>query len=160
VIGGETTEADALDNAETVGRELAQRGATLVCGGRGGIMEAACRGARKAGGHTIGIMPGRNSHETPPNEFVEFPIYTGLGFARNILVVLSGEAVIAIDGAYGTLSEIAYALIYDIPIVGLDTWDFAYHGHESERIARVSDPIQAAEMAIAMAKERRGATAK
>ena len=146
---------EALAAAEAVGRELARRGATLVCGGRGGVMEAACRGARSAGGHTIGILPGRSAMETPPNDYVEFPLFTGLGFARNIIVVLSGRAVIAISGAYGTLSEIAYALIHDIPVVGLDTWDFAYHGHESERIVRISDPVQAVDQAIALA-ERRG----
>ena len=159
VIGGEACPREALAVAEAVGRELGTRGATLVCGGGGGVMEAACRGARAAGGHTIGIMPGRNARETPPNSYVEFPIFTGLGFARNALVVLSGEAVIAIDGAYGTLSEIAYALIHDVPLVGLDTWDFAYHGHDAERVVRVSDPAQAVEAALAMAARRRaGAT--
>ena len=91
--------------AEEVGRELALRGATVVCGGRGGVMEAACRGARSAGGHTIGILPGRNAEETPPNEHVEFAVYTGIGYARNAVVVLSGEACIAIAGSYGTLSR-------------------------------------------------------
>jgi uncharacterized protein (TIGR00725 family) len=100
-------------------------------------------------------MPGRNAGETPPNAYVEFPIYTGMGYARNIMVVLSGEAVVAIAGAYGTLSEIAYCLINDIPVIGLDTWDFAYHGHESERIVRTDDPVRAAEMSVAFARERR-----
>ena len=154
VIGGEVCPPEARDAAEVVGRELAKRGATLVCGGRGGVMEAACRGARSAGGHTIGILPGRSAIETPPNDYVEFPLFSGLGFARNIMVVLSGEAVIAIGGRYGTLSEIAYALIHDVPVVGLDTWDFAYHGHESERIVRISDPVQAVDEAIALAQRR------
>ena len=107
VIGGEACGPEALETAEKVGREIARRGATLVCGGRGGVMEAACRGAREAGGHTIGIMPGRGHEDSPPNPYVEFPIFTGMGFARNVMVVLSGDAVIAIDGSYGTLSEIA-----------------------------------------------------
>ena len=154
VIGGEVCPPEALAAAEAVGHELARRGATLVCGGGGGVMEAACRGARSEGGHTIGILPGRSAMETPPNDYVEFPLFTGLGFARNIIVVLSGQAVIAISGAYGTLSEIAYALIHDIPVVGLDTWDFAYHGHESERIVRISDPVQAVDEAIALAQRR------
>jgi uncharacterized protein (TIGR00725 family) len=85
---------------------------------------------------------------------VEFPIYTGIGYARNVVVVLSGQAVIAIDGAYGTLSEVAYALIHDIPIVGLDTWDFSYHGHDAERIIRAESPEEAVEKAIAAAKAR------
>ncbi len=155
VIGGELCPPEAVRAAETVGRELAKRGATVVCGGRGGVMEAACRGARSQGGHTIGVLPGRDPLESPPNDYVEFPLFTGLGFARNIVVVLSGEAVIAIAGAYGTLSEIAYALIHDIPVVGVDTWDFAYHGHQAERIVRIADPVRAAETAIALAEARR-----
>jgi len=155
VIGGEVCAPDALTAAETVGRELALRGTTVLCGGRGGVMEAACRGARSAGGHTIGILPGRNALESPPNKWVEFPLYTGLGFARNTMVVLSGEAVIAVSGAYGTLSEIAFALIHNVPIVGIDTWDFAYEGHESERIIRESDPVKAAALAVSLAEGRR-----
>jgi len=154
VIGGDPCPAEALAAAETVGRELAKRGAAVVCGGRGGVMEAACRGARGEGGHTIGIMPGRSAEETPPNAYVEFPIYTGLAVARNAIVALSGEAVIAIAGGYGTLSEIAIALIHDIPVIGIDTWDFAYHGNESERIVRTSDPVEAAEMAVSLARSR------
>lgn len=156
VIGGEMCGPDALAAAEAVGRELAARGATLVCGGRGGVMEAACRGAREAGGHTIGIMPGRNAEETPPNRYVEFPVYTGLGFTRNVIVVLSGQAVIAIDGSYGTLSELAFALIHNVPVVGIDTWDFDYHGYNGhESIKRVSDPQEAVAIALSLAEARR-----
>jgi len=155
VIGGEASGDAALDAAEAVGREIARRGATLVCGGRGGVMEAACRGARAEGGHTIGIMPGRDREETPPNPHVEFPVFTGLGFTRHVSVVLSGEAVIAIDGPYGTLSEIAYALIHEGPIGGIGTWDFDYAGHDADRIVRASDPVVAVEQAIALAEERR-----
>ncbi len=154
VIGGEDAAPEALRLAEEVGRELGRRGVTLVCGGGGGIMEAACRGARQAGGHTIGIMPGRSARESPPNPWVEFPIFTGLGYARNSAVVLSGRAVIAIDGAYGTLSELAYALIYGIPIVGLDTWDFSYHGHDAEKIVRAKDAADAVAQALALAEAR------
>ncbi len=155
VIGGESCPPEALAAAEAVGRELAKRGATLVCGGRGGVMEAACRGARSEGGHTIGIMPGRDPIESPPNNYVEFPIFTGMGFARNVMVVLSGEAVVAISGSYGTLSEIAYCLINDIPVIGIDTWDFAYHGHDGDKIIRSTDPVKAAEMAVSLAESRR-----
>ncbi len=160
VIGGESASTRALRLAEEVGRELGRRGVTLVCGGGGGIMEAVCRGARSAGGHTVGILPGRNARESPPNTYVEFPVFTGIGYARNAAVVLSGEAVIAIDGAYGTLSEIAYALIHDIPLVGLDTWDFAYHGHDAERIVRTKDPVEAVEKALDLAEQRRAGAAK
>ncbi len=159
VIGGETAGAEALQLAEEVGRELGRRGITLACGGRGGVMEAACRGARAEGGHTIGILPGRNAAETPPNAYVEFPIFTGIGYARNAVVVLSGQAVIAISGSYGTLSEIAYALINEIPLVGLDTWDFDYHGYEGGGIVRVSSADEAVEKAVAMAEERTAAKA-
>ncbi len=156
VIGGEACGPEALDIAEKVGREIAQRGAALVCGGRGGVMEAACRGAREAGGHTIGIMPGRGSKDSPPNPYVEIPIFTGMGFARNVIVVLSGDAVIAIDGSYGTLSEIAYALINDVPVIGIDTWDFNYHGFAGqERIVRVTNPAEATAKAIELAERRR-----
>jgi uncharacterized protein (TIGR00725 family) len=158
VIGGEACGPDALDIAERVGREIAQSGATLVCGGRGGVMEAACRGARDAGGHTIGIMPGRGDEDSPPNPHVEFPIFTGMGFARNVIVVLSADAVIAIDGSYGTLSELAFALINDVPVVGIDTWDFDYHGFNGqERIVRVTAPAEAVAKAIEFAERRKAA---
>jgi len=158
VIGGEASGPEALAAAEAVGREIARRGATVVCGGRGGVMEATCRGARAEGGHTVGIMPGLGRVDSPPNQFVEFPVFTGMGFARNVMVVLSGDAVIAIDGSYGTLSELAYALIHDRPIIGIDTWDFNYHGFDGESITRVSDPAEAVEVAIARAEERRART--
>jgi uncharacterized protein (TIGR00725 family) len=151
VIGGEEASAEVARLAEEVGRELARRGCTVVCGGGDGVMEAACRGARAGGGHTIGILPGHNADESPPNQYVDFPVFTGLGYARNSMVVLSARAVIAIDGAYGTLSEIAYALIHDVPIVGLDTWHFSYPGHDAERLIRASDPVDAVEKAIAAA---------
>jgi uncharacterized protein (TIGR00725 family) len=156
VIGGEMCGPEALAIAEDVGREIARRGATLVCGGRGGVMEAACRGAREQGGHTIGILPGRGPEDSPPNQYVEFPVYTGMGFARNVMVVISGEAVIAIDGSFGTLSELAYALIHDCPVIGIDTWDFNYRGFEAEdKIVRVTDATEAVATAIALAEKRR-----
>ena len=153
VVGGDSAAAEAaLAAAEAVGRELARRGCVLVCGGLGGVMEAACRGARAEGGHTIGILPGADRSDANP--YVEFPIITGMGFARNAIVVLSGQAVIAVDGSYGTLSEIAYALAYGKPVVGLYTWDFEYEGHDAESIIRVSDPKEAVDRAIAAAKGR------
>ncbi len=154
VIGGEGVSAEVARLAEEVGRELARRGCTVICGGGSGVMEATCRGARAEGGHTIGILPGHNAEESPPNEYVEFPVFTGLGYARNSMVVLSAQAVIAIDGAYGTLTEIAYALIHEVPIVGLDTWHFSYHGDDADRILRANDPVDAAEKALAVAQRR------
>jgi hypothetical protein len=123
-------------------------------------MEAACKGARSEGGHTIGILPGRNAAETPPNTYVEFPIFTGIGYARNAIVALTGEAVIAISGSYGTLSEIAYTLINQIPLVGLDTWDFDYHDWEPGGIVRATTAAEAVGTAVAMAEERRAGGAK
>ena len=154
VIGESDPPPHLVETAEALGRCVAEAGAVLVCGGMGGVMEAACRGARGAGGHTIGIMPGHNESESPPNSYVEFPVFTGMGSARNVMVVLSGEAAVAIDGSYGTLSEIAHALINGIPVVGLDTWDFAYHGHEADSIVRTSDPVEAAGLAISLARSR------
>jgi len=154
VIGGEDASSEAARLAEEVGRELARRGCTVVCGGGDGVMEGVCRGARAEGGHTIGIMPGHNRQESPPNDYVEFTLFSGLGFARNSMVALSGQAVIAIDGAYGTLTEIAYALIHEVPIIGLDTWHFSYPGHDAERMIRADSPQEAVEKAIAAAKKR------
>jgi uncharacterized protein (TIGR00725 family) len=154
VVGGEEASAEEARLAEEVGRELARRGCTVVCGGGAGVMEAVCKGARAEGGHTIGILPGHNAAQSPPNDYVEFPIFSGLGYARNSMVALSGRAVIAIDGAYGTLTEIAYALIHEVPIVGLNTWDFSYPGHDAERLIRASDPVDAVEKAIAAAESR------
>ncbi|MFN8556582.1 MAG: TIGR00725 family protein [Dehalococcoidia bacterium] len=153
VIGGNYPTPEAMAQAELVGRELARRGCVLVCGGRGGVMEAACKGAREAGGHTVGILPGPDASDMNP--WVEFPIVTGIGFARNAIVALSGEAVIAIDGSYGTLSEIAHALIFDRPVIGLGTWRFSSNGHEDQRIVRVSTPVEAVEQALAALAARR-----
>ena len=156
VIGGEEALAEVAGLAEEVGRELARRGCTIVCGGGAGVMEAVCRGARAEGGHTIGILPGHDAAESPPNQYVEFPVFTGLGYARNSMVVLSAQAVIAVDGAYGTLTEIAYALIHGVPIVGLDTWQFSYHDYDADSILRANNAVDAAKKAIAAAKRRSG----
>lgn len=121
VIGGSQVDAATGETAETVGRLLAEAGHELVCGGLGGVMEAACRGAAEGGGRTIGILPGREVSAANPH--VEVPIATGLGDARNAIVVLNGDAVIAVDGGPGTLSEIGLALVYGRPIAGLDTYD-------------------------------------
>jgi hypothetical protein len=143
---------EVLANAEAVGREIGRRGHTLVCGGRGGAMEAACRGAREAGGHTIGILPGPDRQDA--NQYVEFPIPTNLGNARNVLVVLSADAVIAIgQGGYGTLSEIAMAFVHGKPVVGLGTWRLSGDaGLEDQRIVRAKNPAEAVEAAIAAAE--------
>jgi uncharacterized protein (TIGR00725 family) len=115
-------------------------------------MEGVCRGARAEGGHTIGILPGPDT--TDMNPYVEFPIVTGIGYARNAIVVLSGHAVIAVDGAYGTLSEIAHALQFERPVIGLRTWQFHTNGREDQSVIRATDPVDAVEKAIAAARSR------
>jgi uncharacterized protein (TIGR00725 family) len=152
VIGGDDAPPEATRAAEEVGRELAKRGCVLVCGGRGGVMEAACRGARAAGGHTIGILP--TVDRRGMNPYVEFPIVTGIGYARNAVVVLTGDAVIAIDGSYGTLSEIAHALEYRKPVVLLASWRFSQDGHEQPPVIQASDPKDAVDKAVAAAQAR------
>ena len=107
--------------AEAVGAELARRGAVVVCGGLGGVMEAACRGAKGAGGTTLGILPGDD--RSAANEWVDVAVATGLGEARNALVVRASDALVAVGGGYGTLSEVALALKTRRPVIGLDTWD-------------------------------------
>jgi uncharacterized protein (TIGR00725 family) len=110
-----------LETAEVVGAELARRGAVVVCGGLGGVMEAACRGAVEAGGLTLGILPG--DARAAANPWVTMAVPTGLGELRNGLVVRTSDVMIAIAGEYGTLSEIALALKAGMRVVGLETWD-------------------------------------
>jgi uncharacterized protein (TIGR00725 family) len=118
--GGEVA-ASVLADAEAVGAELARRGAVVVCGGLGGVMAAACRGARAEGGVTLGILPGLDRADA--NEWVSVAVATGLGELRNGLVVRSADAVVAIAGEYGTLSEIALALKAGLRVVGLRSWE-------------------------------------
>jgi uncharacterized protein (TIGR00725 family) len=127
--------------AEEVGRELAARGCVLVCGGLGGVMEAACRGAKSAGGTTIAILPGERRSDA--NEFVDIAIPTGMGEMRNALLVRTVDAVIAVGGEFGTLSEIAFALKTGTPVVGIDTWHLSKDSGEVDAIAR-ADSAQAA----------------
>jgi uncharacterized protein (TIGR00725 family) len=119
VIGGSTCTGPEADLAAEVGREVATRDHELVCGGLGGVMAAACRGASEAGGHTIGILPGED--RTDANEYVDTAIATGLGTARNVAVVLNGDGVVAVDGGPGTLSELGHALDFGRPVAGLGT---------------------------------------
>jgi len=150
VIGDGRCSAEVAALAEAVGRELAERGAVLVCGGLGGVMEAACRGAKAAGGLTIGILPGTVRGDANP--YVDIPIVTGLGEARNVLVVQSSQVVIAVHGEYGTLSEIAHALKLDIPVVGLCTWELARQGQPRQAIIPAQTPHEAVQKALALAR--------
>ncbi len=123
VIGGGECTAEQAGIAREVGAELARRGYVLITGGMGGIMEAASAGSKSQGGLTVGILPGTSAADA--NEHVDIPIVTGLGHARNSLVVRSADAIIAIDGQYGTLSEIALGLTMGIPVVGIKTWEIS-----------------------------------
>ena len=148
VIGGAVCTPAEAASAEDVGRLLAETGMVLICGGRGGVMAAACRGAKAAGGLTIGILPGVDSREANP--WVDVPIVTGMGEARNTIVVRSAEAVIAIGGAYGTLSEIAYGLKWGKRVVGLSTWELAREGAPDSGIIRAETPEQAVKLALGL----------
>jgi len=119
VIGGSTVTDEQYQQARDVGRLLGDRGHEVVCGGFGGVMEAVCAGADETGGHSIGILP--NEDRTSANDYVDTAIATGMGNARNVLVVLNGDAVIAVDGSNGTLSELGHALDMDRPVAGIGT---------------------------------------
>ena len=150
VIGGQEADAEARRLAFEVGREIGARGHVLICGGRDGVMREACRGAKEAGGLTIGILPGDDA--TDANEFVDVPLPTGIGYARNVFVASAGEAVIAIDGSIGTLSEIAFALQSGRPVIGLATWELRDAGGGRPPIRRVTDAksaVDACEAAVA-----------
>ncbi len=120
IIGAGLCNDETYEVARTVGSLVASRGGLLYCGGLGGVMEAACRGAREAGGNTVGILPGSKASDA--NKFVTIPVVTGMSHARNVVLVRSCEALIAISGSHGTLSEIALGLKMWKPVIGLDTW--------------------------------------
>jgi uncharacterized protein (TIGR00725 family) len=121
IIGGRRTEKPLLREAEEAGRLIAQKGAILLCGGLGGVMEAASKGAKSGGGITVGILPQNDSKDA--NSYIDIPLATGLGIGRNMIIARSADALIAIGGEYGTLSEIAFALQMGKPVVGIKTWD-------------------------------------
>ncbi len=149
VIGGKQPSPQEAELAEEVGRELAIKGAILVCGGLGGVMEAACQGAQSEGGVTIGILPGESRQAANP--YVEIPIVTGIGYARNLAVVKSAQAVIAIGGSYGTLSEISHALQSGIPVIGLNTWSLFRNGQQDDSIILAQNPTEAVNKALNLA---------
>ena len=138
-----------LEQAEEVGAGLAAAGAILVCGGLGGVMEAACRGARSRGGMTLGLLPGDDPLEA--NGWVQLAVPTGMGEARNAIVVKTADAVIAIHGEFGTLSEIALALKMGKPVVGLGTWELSKLGVPVESIVRATTPEEAVRDALRLA---------
>ena len=150
VVGGERASPDSLQLAYEVGAELAARGHTLICGGRGGVMLESCRGAKSQRGLTVGILSGEDA--TDANEFVDVPIITAMGFIRNAIIARSAEALIAIDGSYGTLSEIAFALIAGRTVVGLGTWELRDGDGVEPPLVRVTtarEALDACERAVA-----------
>lgn len=144
VVGAGRATAEQEQLAEEVGRELARAGAVVVCGGLGGVMEAACRGAKDGGGATLGILPGLDRAQANP--FVDVAVPTGLGEARNALVVRAADALVAVGGEYGTLSEIALALKTGKRVVALGSW-------EIDGVVPVASPAEAARVALQPAEQ-------
>jgi uncharacterized protein (TIGR00725 family) len=146
VVGAGDASPREIDRAEEVGRLLGRAGTVLVCGGLGGVMDAAARGARSEGGISVGILPGDDRGSAGPHLTVAIP--TGLGETRNALVVRGADAVIAVGGEFGTLSEIAFALRIGRPVIGLDTWRLAKRGGPVEAIVRASSAAEAVSLAL------------
>lgn len=154
VIGpGDAAEgSEAVVRAEVVGRDLGRAGAVVVCGGRGGVMAAACRGCAAGGGTSLGLLPGDDRRDANP--WVTIAVPTGLGEARNALVVRAANAVVAVGGGYGTLAEVALALRAGTPVVGLDTWEPAIAGRRDHGIVLAGGPEEAVEVALRLAGAR------
>lgn len=146
VIGAGSCPDDVREIAREVGRAIGTKGAVLLCGGLGGVMEAAARGAKEAGGLTVGILPGDCAGDANP--YIDLPIVTDMGHARNVILVRSSDALIAISGGFGTLSEIAFALKMGLPCVGIGTWDI----HED--IVRRDVPEEAVQYAFERIRKR------
>ncbi len=152
VIGSRNCSSRDEQLAEEVGRRLAEAGAMVVTGGLGGVMAAACRGARAGGGTTVGILPGERRSEA--NRWVSVAVPTGLGEGRNLVVVRAADALVAVGGEYGTLSEIAFALKLGRPVVGLATWELHRHGGvgPDPGVHLASDAAAATAMAVGLAR--------
>lgn len=148
IVGGSAAGPDVCAVAEELGRALAEGGAVVVTGGRGGVMEAACRGAKAAGGTTVGILPGDD--RSAANPWVDLAVVTGMGEGRNVLVVRAADVLVAVGGEYGTLSEIALALKLGTPVVGLGTWDLP----GLDAIKRATTPAEAAATALRLGAHR------
>jgi uncharacterized protein (TIGR00725 family) len=153
VVGASAGTPSELALGETVGRLLAERGAVLVCGGMGGVMEAAAGGAMNAGGTTVGILP--TASRLDANPYLTVAVATGMGEARNAIVVRTADVVIAVHGEYGTLSEIALALKMGKPVVGLGTWELVREGTAVNAIVRASSAEEAVAKALQLAAAAR-----
>lgn len=148
VMGPAACDPDTAELARGVGRGVAERGAVLLCGGRGGVMEAAAQGAKAAGGLTVGVLPGASQRESPPNPYIDLALFTGLGEGRNWVNICASDAVIAIGGGFGTLSEIALALKAQRPVVLIGSWRFEIEG-VVPNVARASSAAEAVGLAFA-----------
>lgn len=146
VVGAGRCDSETAGLAEAVGYQLAQKEITLICGGLGGVMEAACRGAKAAKGLTIGVLPGTD--RSTANPWVDIAIATGMEEARNVIIVRSAQALIAVAGEYGTLSEIAFGLKLGIPVIGLNTWQLARQDQLTDAIFEVQTPFEAVETVL------------
>lgn len=146
VIGAGKCSKKLRDMAAEIGRYVAENGGVVLCGGLGGVMEGAARGAKEAGGTTIGIIPSENKADA--NQFIDYVIPTGFGQARNVLVVRAADAIVALPGKYGTLSEMSFALVSGKPIVSVQAWKLG------EEIQQVEDPLEAAKIAMELARKR------
>ncbi len=146
VIGAGKCSRKLRDMAAEIGRYVAENGGVLLCGGLGGVMEGAARGAKEAGGTTIGIIPSENKADA--NQFIDHVIPTGFGQARNVLVVRAADAIVALPGKYGTLSEMAFALVSGKPIISVQAWKLG------EEIQQVEDPLEAAKIAMELARKQ------
>lgn len=144
VIGGATCDERQRKLAFQAGRAIAEAGAILLCGGRSGVMSAAAEGALSVGGRTVGILPGASPEESPPNRHIELALYTGLGQARNQVLVLSANAVVGIGGGWGTLTEIGIALKHRIPVVLLESWVLARPDAQKEPLLMEAEDAQQA----------------
>lgn len=147
VIGAGDCSEEISQTARQVGERIAEAKAVLICGGLGGVMEAACQGAKSKGGTTVGILPGTDKSQA--NAYVDFPIVTGLGEGRNLLMVRNSDAIVALPGEFGTLSEIAFSLRLGKPVVGLSTWEV------SDRIIKAKNPKEAVGIALDQVKSSR-----
>lgn len=153
VVGGGHADESECDQAARVGRALGEAGAVVVCGGLGGVMEAVCRGARDGGGLSIGILPG--AERSAANAYVDVAVPTGMGEGRNMLVVRCADALVAVGGEYGTLSEVALALQAGIPVIGLGTWELSKRGRPVDAVTVAQSPEEAADLAVRGALRRR-----
>ncbi len=150
VVGAGLADGELAAMAEEVGALLAENGVTIVCGGLGGVMEAACRGARTRGGRTVAFLPRTDRAEANP--YVDVALPTGMGEMRNMLIVRAADVVIAVGGEFGTLSEISFALKIGTPVVGIGTWELFKAGVASDAITTATSAQEAVTLALSLVR--------